>query len=174
MSKITVMPEHLSNRIAAGEVIERPASVVKELVENAIDAGATRIVVRVEQAGSRLIQVSDNGCGMDAEDALLCLEQHGTSKLKSEEDMTRIMTLGFRGEAIPSIASVSRMTIETRQPSCVEGIKVTVEGGQKKEAVPAGCPPGTTFTVRDLFYNVPARKKFLKSAPTEQQHIEET
>ncbi|MBQ4335950.1 MAG: DNA mismatch repair endonuclease MutL [Lentisphaeria bacterium] len=174
MSKIFVMPEQLSNRIAAGEVIERPASVVKELVENAIDAGATRITVRVEQAGSRLIQVSDNGCGMDAEDALLCLEQHGTSKLKSEEDMTRIMTLGFRGEAIPSIASISRMTIETRQPSSVEGIKVTVEGGHRKEAAPAGCPPGTTFTIRDLFFNVPARKKFLKSAPTEQQHIEET
>ena len=174
MSKIFVMPEQLSNRIAAGEVIERPASVVKELVENAIDAGATNITVRIEQAGSRLIQVSDNGCGMDAEDALLCLEQHGTSKLRSEEEMTRIMTLGFRGEAIPSIASISRMTIETRQADSVEGIKVTVEGGHKKEAVPAGCPPGTTFTIRDLFFNVPARKKFLRSAPTEQQHIEET
>ena len=173
MSKIAVMPEHLSNRIAAGEVIERPASVVKELVENAIDAGATRIAVRVEQAGSRLIQVRDNGCGMDAEDALLCLEQHGTSKLKNEADMTCILTLGFRGEAIPSIASVSRMTIETRQAGSIEGTRVTVEGGRQVEASPAGCAPGTTMTVRDLFFNVPARKKFLRSAPTEQQHIEE-
>ena len=173
MSKISVMPEHLSNRIAAGEVIERPASVVKELVENAVDAGATRIAVCIEQAGTRLIQVRDNGCGMDGEDALLCLEPHGTSKLKDESDMTRILTLGFRGEAIPSIASVSRMTIETRQADSVEGIRVVVEGGVRREAVPAGCPPGTVMTVRDLFFNVPARRKFLRSAPTEQQHIEE-
>ncbi len=174
MSKIQVMPESLSNRIAAGEVIERPASVVKELVENAIDAGATRIMIQVELAGSRLIRVSDNGCGMDAEDALLSLEPHGTSKLISEDDLENIRTLGFRGEAVPSIASVSKLVIETRQSSSVEGIRIEVNGGKPGEVLPAGCPAGTTLTVRDLFFNVPARKKFLRSRATEEQHIEET
>ncbi|MBO5762596.1 MAG: ATP-binding protein, partial [Lentisphaeria bacterium] len=173
MSKIRVLSEHLSNRIAAGEVIERPASVVKELVENAIDAGATRITVHVERAGNRLICVTDNGSGMDADDALLCLEPHGTSKIREEEDIHRIETLGFRGEAIPSIAAISRFTIRSRTAESPEGIQVTVQGGSIQDAIPAGCPVGTRMEVRDLFYNTPARKKFLKSPQTEEHHIEE-
>ena len=173
MSKIRVLSEHLSNRIAAGEVIERPASVVKELVENAIDAGATQITVHVERAGSRLISVTDNGSGMDADDALLCLEPHGTSKIRDEEDIHRIETLGFRGEAIPSIAAISKFSIRSRTAEMQEGILVTVHGGTIQDAIPAGCPVGTRIEVRDLFYNTPARKKFLKSQQTEEHHIEE-
>ncbi len=173
MSKIRILSENLSNRIAAGEVIERPASVVKELVENAIDAGATRITVEVEGAGSRLISVTDNGSGMDADDAMLALEPHGTSKIKNEDDINCITTLGFRGEAIPSIASISRFTLCTRTADAREGTEVTVEGGNIRNAGPAGCPAGTSIKVRDLFFNTPARKKFLKSPATEEHHIEE-
>lgn len=174
MSKIKVMDEQLSNRIAAGEVIERPASVVKELVENAIDAGATHIRIEIERAGSRLISVSDNGSGMDADDALLCIEPHGTSKIFTAEDIDRITTLGFRGEALPSIASISRFTILTRTAEMLEGTLVRIEGGRLLEAAPAGCAAGTVMQVRDLFFNTPARKKFLKSPATEAHHIEET
>ena len=174
MSKIKVMDEQLSNRIAAGEVIERPASVVKELVENAIDAGATHIRIEIERAGSRLISVSDNGSGMDADDALLCIEPHGTSKIFTAEDIDRITTLGFRGEALPSIASISRFTILTRTAEMLEGTRVRIEGGRLLEAAPAGCAAGTVMQVRDLFFNTPARKKFLKSPATEAHHIEET
>ena len=174
MSKIKVMDEQLSNRIAAGEVIERPASVVKELVENAIDAGATHIRIEIERAGSRLISVSDNGSGMDADDALLCIEPHGTSKIFTAEDIDRITTLGFRGEALPSIASISRFTILTRTAEMLEGTRVRIEGGRLIEAAPAGCAAGTVMQVRDLFFNTPARKKFLKSPATEAHHIEET
>ena len=174
MSKIKVMSPELSNRIAAGEVIERPASVVKELVENAIDAGAAHIRIEIERAGSRLISVSDDGSGMDAEDALLCIEPHGTSKLTSPEEMDRIVTLGFRGEALPSIASVSRFSLVTRTRETLEGTRLEVEGGQLKGTSPAGGPAGSTVQVRDLFFNTPARKKFLKSASTENHHIEET
>ena len=173
MSKIRVMPEQLSNRIAAGEVIERPASVVKELVENAIDAGAKRIRIEIERAGSRLICVSDDGSGMDADDALLCLEPHGTSKLFTEKEIDHITTLGFRGEALPSIASVSRFTVTTRTADAVEGVCVKVEGGKFLGTTPAAGAIGTTMLVRDLFYNTPARRKFLRSPATESHHIEE-
>ena len=173
MSKIRVMPEQLSNRIAAGEVIERPASVVKELVENAIDAGAKRIRIEIERAGSRLICVSDDGSGMDADDALLCLEPHGTSKLFTEKEIDHITTLGFRGEALPSIASVSRFSVTTRTADAVEGVCVKVEGGKFLGTTPAAGAIGTTMLVRDLFYNTPARRKFLRSPATESHHIEE-
>lgn len=173
MSKIRVMSEHLSNRIAAGEVIERPASVVKELVENAIDAGAKRIRVEVERAGTRLIAVSDDGSGMDADDALLCLQPHGTSKLLDEEGIDNIVTLGFRGEALPSIASVSRLELCTRTAEQREGTRVTVEAGNLIETTPSGGAVGTSIRIRDLFFNTPARRKFLKSDATESHHIEE-
>ncbi len=174
MSKIHILSEHLSNRIAAGEVIERPASVVKELVENAIDAGARKISIAVERAGTRLIAVSDDGCGMDQDDALLSLEPHGTSKIREEADIEAIVTLGFRGEAMPSIAAISRFRLTTRTAGSAEGIRVEVAGGKILEVLPAGCAPGTTLEIRDLFFNTPARKKFLKSPPTEENHITET
>lgn len=173
MSKIRVLPESISNRIAAGEVIERPASVVKELVENAIDAGAEKICVEIEKAGVRLIRVTDDGSGMDADDALLCLEPHATSKIAQERDIERIVTLGFRGEALPSIASVSRFSLKTRQRSALEGNEVIVQGGKFIKTAPVGCAPGTEMTVKDLFFNTPARKKFLKTEATEEKHIEE-
>lgn len=173
MSKIRVLPESISNRIAAGEVIERPASVVKELVENAIDAGAEKICVEIEKAGVRLIRVTDDGSGMDADDALLCLEPHATSKIAQERDIERIVTLGFRGEALPSIASVSRFSLKTRQRNALEGNEVIVQGGKFIKTAPAGCAPGTEMTVKDLFFNTPARKKFLKTEATEEKHIEE-
>ena len=168
------MSKLLSNRIAAGEVIERPASVVKELVENSIDAGASEITVEIQRAGNRLIAVTDNGCGMDDEDALLSLQQHGTSKLLNESDLDHIMTLGFRGEALPSIASVSDFTLMTRQVGAAGGIKVHSDLDDKVETSPYGGAPGTRIEVRELFSNLPARKKFLKSPATEEHHIEET
>ena len=174
MSQIRVLKEEISNRIAAGEVIERPASVVKELVDNAIDAGATRIFIHIEKAGNRLIQVTDNGSGMDEDDALMCLEAHATSKIHDVEDLEKISTFGFRGEAIPSVASVSRFEINTRRQESIEGTKVICEGGTIKTVESTGCPPGTTMSVRNLFFNVPARKKFLRSAATEEAHIQET
>ena len=173
MSKIKVMSTALSNRIAAGEVIERPASVVKELVENAIDAGSSFITVEVERAGSRLIAVTDDGCGMDQDDARLSLEQHGTSKLLSEADLEHIMTLGFRGEALPSIASVSCFTLKTRQSDAEGGSEVFCNEDGELHQKPYGGPPGTRIEVRELFCNLPARKKFLKSPATEEHHIEE-
>ena len=173
MSVIKVMSRELANRIAAGEVVERPSSVVKELVENAIDSGAARICVTIEKAGSKLISVTDNGCGMDSEDALLALETHGTSKLTDDTDLLSIGTLGFRGEAIPSIASVSRFTLKTRRKEDREGTKIEVEAGILKSNSPFGGAAGTTVEVKDLFFNVPARKKFLKSPATEEHHIEE-
>ena len=173
MSRIKVMSKTLANRIAAGEVIERPASVVKELVENSIDAGATEIIVEIERAGNRLIAVSDNGCGMDDEDALLALQQHGTSKLLHENDLNHIMTLGFRGEALPSIASVSKFRLATRQADNPGGIQVDCDENGNISTRPYGGAPGTRIEVRDLFCNLPARKKFLKSTATEEHHIEE-
>ena len=173
MSKIKVMSTALSNRIAAGEVIERPASVVKELVENSIDAGSSFVSVEIERAGSKLIAVTDNGCGMDAEDARLALEQHGTSKLLSEDDLEHIMTLGFRGEAIPSIASVSNFTMFTRPADSPEGTRIDCHGGDEVKVSPCGGNVGTRIEVRDIFFNLPARKKFLKSPATEEHHIEE-
>ena len=173
MGRIKVMSDALSNRIAAGEVIERPASVVKELVENSIDAGASRIVIEIERAGTRLISVSDDGSGMDAEDVLLALEPHGTSKLTDEEQLGHITTMGFRGEALPSIASISRFEMFSRPTGSTEGTVVRVEGGRLTESAPAGGKTGTVVRVRDLFFNTPARKKFLKSPATEEHHIEE-
>jgi DNA mismatch repair protein MutL len=173
MSKIRVLSENISNRIAAGEVIERPASVVKELVENSIDSGASSIVVEIEKAGRKLIAVTDNGSGMDPDDALMCLEPHATSKIKCAEDIDNIITLGFRGEAVPSIASVSRFSLTTRLHDSMEGFAVSVRGGKILEAEPAGCAPGTRIEVRDIFFNVPARKKFLRAEATEERHIQE-
>ena len=168
---IRVLPLHVANKIAAGEVVERPASVVKELVENALDAGAGRIEVSVVQGGRKLVSVRDDGCGMNRDDALLCLERQATSKILDVEDIERIDTLGFRGEAIPSIASVSRFSITTRRRDADEGVFVQVDAGVLAAVRAAGCPPGTLVEVRDLFCNVPARRKFLRSCATEEAHV---
>ena len=171
MSKIHLLTEHVCNKIAAGEVVERPSSVVKELVENALDAGSNKISVLVEKAGRKLIQVRDNGEGMDEDDALLCFESHATSKIRNEEDIYAISSFGFRGEAIPSIASVSRFTLRTRRKEAAAGSEITVHAGKFISNVPAGCAPGTEVTVRDLFYNLPVRRKFMRSEATEERHI---
>ncbi|NOY79898.1 MAG: DNA mismatch repair endonuclease MutL [Kiritimatiellaeota bacterium] len=173
MSEIRILPDEISNRIAAGEVIERPASVVKELIENAIDAGATRIMVQTRSGGRRLVQVLDDGSGMDREDALLCIEAHATSKVRAPGDIDRIQTLGFRGEALPSIAAVSRFRLQTRQRDDAVGTEVAVDGGSLRDVRDCGCTPGTNVRVQDLFYNLPARRKFLRSAATEDGHIQE-
>jgi DNA mismatch repair protein MutL len=173
MSRINLLPEQIYNKIAAGEVVERPASVLKELLENSLDAHADKISVRIQKAGSDMIAVVDNGDGMDADDALLCFEAHATSKIKAESDLFAITTMGFRGEALPSIASVSRITLRTRQKDSPEGSEVIIQGGKMVSARPAGCAPGTEIIVRDLFFNTPARKKFLRSAGTEEHHIAE-
>ena len=171
MSRIARLPEIVANQIAAGEVVERPASVVKELLENAVDAGAVRIEVAIEGGGVDLIRVTDDGTGMSPDDALLCLERHATSKIKTAQDITTVATLGFRGEAIPSIASVSRFTLTTRPAEDTEGTRIIVVGGKVTDRSAYGAAPGTTIEVRDLFFNVPARKKFLKRAATEMSHI---
>lgn len=173
MSNIRILPENLANQIAAGEVVERPASVVKELVENAIDAGATDLAVQVEGGGTSLIRVIDNGAGMDQDDILLSLERHATSKLIRVEQLDDIRTLGFRGEAVPSIASVSRMTITSRQAGAELGSRVEVRFGKVLKVHEMGCRVGTIIEIRDLFGNVPARRKFLKTPRTELSHIEE-
>ena len=174
MPKISVLPENLSNKIAAGEVIERPASVVKELVENALDAGATRIIVEVEEGGLSLIQVSDNGTGMSHEDARLAIERHATSKISTDEDLFAISTLGFRGEALPSIAAVSHFAMITRDSASDSGAEIRVEGGKIKSVSEVGAPQGTMISVGQLFFNTPARKKFLKATSTEMSHIGDT
>ena len=174
MSKIRILPDDISNRIAAGEVIERPASVVKELVENSIDAQATSITIHIEKAGRKLISITDNGCGMDEDDTLLCFEPHATSKIVSIEDIDNIATMGFRGEAIPSIASISRFRLRTRQADKLEGYEVIVEGGRFIASSPVGCAPGTEMSIRDLFFNTPARRKFLRTDNTEEKHITDT
>lgn len=176
MASVRILPDNLINKIAAGEVIERPASVVKELLENALDAGARRITVEVEAGGRRLIRVADDGCGMSHDDALLAFERHATSKLRTADDLLAIATLGFRGEALPSIASVSRVVLETRpaeQSSGTpeSGTRIEIHGGRMLAARDVGCPPGTQVEVRSLFYNVPARRKFLRSETTELGHI---
>ena len=173
MSQIRILNENLANQIAAGEVVERPASVVKELVENALDAGASQISVQVTGAGTRLLRVIDNGCGMDPDDALLCLERHATSKLRSVDDLIHLQTLGFRGEAIPSIASVSKLTLTSRPAGATLGCRVEVRFGSVLKVHEMGCTHGTVIEVADLFANVPARRKFLKSATTELAHIDE-
>ncbi len=170
-STVRLLDNTLIDQIAAGEVIERPANLVKELLENAIDAGATAITVAVEDGGRSLVRVSDDGTGMSPEDATRCIERHATSKIAVFDDLLRVATLGFRGEALPSIGSVSRMTITTRPKADLQGTRVMVEGGKVREISPAGCPPGTTVEVQDLFYNVPARKKFLRARQTETARI---
>jgi DNA mismatch repair protein MutL len=171
MSKIHVLTEDTANKIAAGEVIERPSSVVKELVENSIDAGAQRISIELSGGGKTFIRIIDDGCGMSPDDALLCLERHATSKIANAEDLYAIRTFGFRGEAIPSIAAVSRMEIITRIADSISGTRVVIEGGVIRSVGDKGAPPGTQMTVRQLFYNTPARQKFMKSAATEYSHV---
>ena len=171
MSKIKILPEILSNKIAAGEVVERPASVVKELIENSLDADSTRIFVDVEKGGRNLIRVSDNGSGMSRDDALLAIERYATSKIYNDQDLFCIHTLGFRGEALPSIASVSRFSIVTRDDTADVGVEISVDGGTIKKVTEVGAPKGTMVTVRQLFFNTPARRKFLKTIGTEMGHI---
>jgi DNA mismatch repair protein MutL len=171
MGRIRILSDLVANQIAAGEVVERPASVVKELLENSLDAGATRIRIEVEAGGRKLIRIADNGHGMVRDDALLAFERHATSKLRSSDDLLTIATLGFRGEALPSIASVSRLQLETRVAEESSGTLVEIAGGNILRVEDAGLPVGTTITIRDLFYNTPARRKFLKSEQTELSHI---
>ena len=171
MGKIHVLPERVANQIAAGEVVERPASVVKELLENALDAGSTRIRVTVDAGGKKLIQIADDGCGMVRDDAMLAFERHATSKIRDTDDLLSVATLGFRGEALPSIASVSRLRMETRAAEERSGTVIEINGGKIARVEEAGLPMGTSITVRDLFFNTPARKKFLKAESTELSHI---
>ena len=171
MGRIRILPDNVANKIAAGEVVERPASVVKELLENALDAGAARIRIQVEAGGKRRIQVLDDGAGMVRDDAMLAFERHATSKLRSADDLLSIDTLGFRGEALPSIAAVSRLTLETRSPEERSGTRIEIAGGKLLRVEEAGLPGGTAVTVSDLFYNTPARRKFLRAESTELSHI---
>src|SRR5258706_8904683 len=171
MGRIRVLPDQVANKIAAGEVVERPASVVKELLENSLDAQATSFRIEVESGGRRLIRVTDDGCGMSRDDAMLAFERHATSKLRDVKDLLSIATLGFRGEALPSIASVSRLLLETRSPEETTGALVEIAGGKMLRCDEAALAAGTSITVRVLFFNVPARKKFLRSEQTELAHI---
>jgi DNA mismatch repair protein MutL len=171
MGKIHRLPPDLANQIAAGEVVERPASVIKELVENAVDAGASRVTITVEAGGKRLIRVDDDGEGMEPDDARLAVERHATSKIRHADDLERIATLGFRGEALPSIASVSRFTLRTRTAAHTVGTEVRLEGGGAAAVSDAGCPVGTSIEVRDLFFNLPARRKFLKTDAAEMAQV---
>lgn len=173
MTRVSILPEDIANKIAAGEVVERPASVVKELVENSIDARSTRISVSILKAGKKEIRVTDNGTGMTRDDALLAFERHATSKIHRTEDLDSIVTLGFRGEALPSIASVSRVKMITRTKDSDAGVQIIIHGGMLKDVREVGAPPGTTIIVRDLFYNTPARRKFLRTDKTEMNHISE-
>jgi DNA mismatch repair protein MutL len=174
MNRIRLLSEQVANQIAAGEVIERPASVVKELVENALDAGATRVTVEIQAGGRSLIRVTDDGTGMSRDDALLCLERHATSKIQKAEDLAAIATMGFRGEALPSIASVSRFMLTTRERDggSPEGTQIVVNGGKIVEVKAAGSAPGTDVEVRQLFFNLPARRKFMRTEETEAAHIQ--
>jgi len=174
VNRIRLLPEHVANQIAAGEVVERPASVVKELVENSLDAGTTRIIVEIGAGGRSLIRVTDDGRGMSRDDALLCLERDATSKITRAEDLASIATMGFRGEALPSIASVSRFVITTREREDTSGeaTQVVVNGGKIVEVKAAASPSGTTIEVRQIFFNLPARRKFLRAEETERAHIQ--
>ena len=172
MSRIRLLPEILASQVAAGEVVERPASVVKELVENSIDAGAGKIEVSIRRGGISLVRVVDDGCGMDRDDALLSLERHATSKIRTAADLAAIATLGFRGEALPSIASVSRFRLTTREPEAIAGTEILVAGGRIETVRDGGDAPGTQVEVRSIFYNLPARRKFLRSENTESRNIE--
>ncbi len=171
MGRIHVLPEHVANKIAAGEVVERPASVVKELLENSLDAGARRIRVNIEGGGRKLIQVIDDGCGMLHDDAMLAFERHATSKIRNADDLLNIATLGFRGEALPSIASVSRLRLESHATEDAAGTVIEIAGGRILTVEEAGLPLGTSISIRDLFFNIPARRKFLKAESTELSHI---
>src|SRR5689334_8332763 len=173
MNRIRLLPEQVANQIAAGEVVERPASVVKELVENSLDAGAARVTVEIQAGGRSLIRVTDDGTGMNRDDALLCLERHATSKIQRAEDLSAIATMGFRGEALPSIASVSRLSIVTRErgSDSPAATQIIIHGGKILEVKEAGAPHGTSLEVRQLFFNLPARRKFLRSEETEYAHI---
>ncbi|MFQ6003784.1 MAG: DNA mismatch repair endonuclease MutL, partial [Candidatus Zixiibacteriota bacterium] len=170
-SKIEILPEDLVDKIAAGEVVERPASVVKELVENSIDSGAKNVSVEIKKGGAKFIRVTDDGSGMDEKNSELAFARHGTSKIKSVDELYRIKTLGFRGEALPSIASVSLLDMLTRTKESLSGTRIKIEGGVLKDKREAGAPIGTSIVVREIFYNVPARRKFLKSILTETRHI---
>src|SRR5437016_789808 len=172
MSRIRLLPETVASQVAAGEIVERPGSVVKELVENSIDAGARKIDILIRRGGISLVRVIDDGCGMDRDDALLSLERHATSKIRSVSDLEAIATLGFRGEALPSIASVSRFRLTTREQDAVAGTEIVVNGGKIDIVRDGGEAPGTQVEVRSLFYNVPARRKFLRSETTETRNIE--
>ena len=172
MSRIQLLPENVASQVAAGEVIERPASVVKELVENSLDAGAKKIEVMIRRGGISSIRVADDGCGMDRDDALLCLERHATSKIRTGHDLAAISTLGFRGEALPSIASVSRFTLATREHGAIAGTEILMNGGKIEHVRDGGDAPGTQIEVRSLFYNLPARRKFLRTEATESSHVE--
>jgi DNA mismatch repair protein MutL len=171
MARIRVLPEGLTNKIAAGEVVERPASVVKELVENAIDAESRRIAIEIEGSGCRTIRVVDDGFGMEEDDVILALERHATSKIEKDEDLAAIQTLGFRGEALPSLAAVSKFELTSRTRASTAGTQIFVSGGVVKKVSQCGCPPGTQVWVRDLFFNQPARRKFLKTEKTEFGHV---
>lgn len=171
LKKIAVLDQHTIDKIAAGEVVERPASVVKELVENAIDAGATAITVEIADGGKKLIRITDNGSGMEMEQVPVAFLRHATSKIEKVEDLETISSLGFRGEALSSIAAVSQVELITKTPSAISGVRYVIEGGQEKTFEEMGAPDGTTFLVRNLFYNTPARSKFLKSDTTEGNYI---
>lgn len=171
MGRIRILSDQVANQIAAGEVVDRPASVVKELLENALDAGATRIRIEVEAGGRKLIRITDNGHGMMRDDALLAFERHATSKIRSSDDLLSIATLGFRGEALPSIASISRLEMETRTEDEPSGTRIEIAGGKVMRVEDTGAPQGTTFAIHDLFFNTPARRKFLKSETTELSHV---
>src|SRR5687768_7083716 len=171
MSKVRVLADHVANQIAAGEVVERPSSVAKELVENSIDAGATRITIEIEAGGRRLLKVSDDGEGMVRDDAILAFERHATSKIRVTDDLIAIGTLGFRGEALASIASVAKIELTTCIEGASAGTRVAIEGGRMRDVKDAAHPRGTTIAVRDLFFNVPARRKFLRSEATESFHL---
>ena len=171
MGRIRILTDQVANQIAAGEVVDRPASVVKELLENALDAEATRIRVEIEGGGRKLIRVTDNGCGMGRDDAMLAFERHATSKIRSSDDLLQIATLGFRGEALPSIASISRLELATRAGDEAAGTRIEIHGGRLARVEDAGGPAATTFTLPDLFFNTPARRKFLKSEQTETAHV---
>src|SRR5437588_5682758 len=172
MSRVRLLAETVASQVAAGEVVERPASVVKELIENSIDAGARKIDILIRRGGISLLRVIDDGCGMDRDDALLSLERHATSKIRSAADLHAIATLGFRGEALPSIASVSRFRLTTREANAVAGTEIIVNGGKIDIVRDGGEAPGTQVEVRSLFYNVPARRKFLRAENTESRNIE--
>mgnify|MGYP001183216623 FL=1 len=174
MSTIRILSDQVANRIAAGEVVERPVAVIKELVENSIDAGATRIRIAIQKGGKSLMRVEDNGCGMSPDDAMMCIERHATSKIQSSDDLFNIRTLGFRGEAIPSIASVSRFLLQTRAEGFLEGTEILINGGKLIHSKSVGMPTGTRIEVTHLFSSVPARRKFLKTDNTEASHIIQT